>query len=89
MLGFSAPLDLPWQAAVVRNADISWMSVNSSKPGRADAFTMLVHSTNAWADAHIDDGANLAACGDWFLRGRVEAAFKSAQALAGKLRNRL
>jgi predicted NAD/FAD-dependent oxidoreductase len=99
---------------------------------------MLVHSTNAWADAHIDgdidailahmlaeasaiggvdlrvadycgvhrwrlanmdkrggpeffidDGANLAACGDWFLRGRVEAAFMSANALASKLRNRL
>lgn len=138
MLGFSAPLDLPWQAAVVRDADISWMSVNSSKPGRADSFTMLVHSTNAWAAVHIDDdidtvrahmlaeasaisgvdlrvadycdvhrwrfanvdkrgepefyiddSENLAACGDWFLRGRVEAAFTSANALASKLRNRL
>ena len=138
MLGFASPLELPWQAAVVRDADISWMCVNSSKPGRADRFTMLVHSTNAWADAHIDDdidailahmlaeasaisgvdlrvadyrdvhrwrfanmdkrggpeffiddGANLAACGDWFLRGRVEAAFMSANALASKLRSRL
>jgi predicted NAD/FAD-dependent oxidoreductase len=135
MLGFEAPLDLPWQAAVVRDADISWMSVNSSKPGRAAAFTMLVHSTNAWANAHVDDdldalrahlvdeasavsgmdlrqasycdvhrwryanmdkydgpdcyideSSKLAACGDWFLRGRVEAAFTSAHALAGKLR---
>ena len=96
---------------------------------------MLVHSTNAWADAHIDDdigsirahmvaeasaisgvdlrvadycdvhrwrfanmdkrggpeffiddGAKLAACGDWFVRGRVEAAFTSAENLAGQLR---
>lgn len=136
MLGFASPLELPWQAAVVRDADISWMSVNSSKPGRADAFTMLVHSTNAWADAHIDDDidsirahmlgeasaisgvdlsvadycdvhrwrfanrdkrggpefyidddAKLAACGDWLLRGRVEAAFTSGNALASKLRD--
>ena len=136
MLGFASPLELPWQAAVVRDADISWMCVNSSKPGRAASFTMLVHSTNAWAavhvdddidtvrahmlaeasaisgvdlrmadyyevhrwrfanvdkrgepDCYIDDGANLAACGDWFLRGRVEAAFTSANALAVKLRN--
>jgi predicted NAD/FAD-dependent oxidoreductase len=136
MLGFSAPLDLPWQTAVVRDTDISWMSVNSSKPGRDAPFTMVVHSTNAWADAHIDDasdsirahmlaeasaisgvnlrvadycdvhrwrfanmdkrggqdcyiddGAKLAACGDWFLRGRVEAAFTSANALASKLRD--
>ena len=138
MLGFENPLELPWQAAVVRDADISWMCVNSSKPGRDAPFTLVVHSTNAWADAHVDDDidairahmlaeasaisgvdlraadycdvhrwryanmdkhgglesyvdddANLAACGDWFLRGRVEAAFTSAHALASKLRNRL
>lgn len=135
MLGFARPLDLPWQAARVGNADISWISVNSSKPGRNSAFTLLVHSTNAWASEHvdadksrvsehllleasavcgtdlraadhcglhrwryanidrhsgpnyyIDDGAGLAACGDWFVRGRIEAAFTSANALATRLR---
>ncbi len=134
MLGYAKPLSLPWDAALVRNADVSWISVNSSKPGRSEAFTLLVHSTNRWADAHIDDddatviehmtrtvagicgGAvrshehrqlhrwryanigrqqgetcfvdeslRLAACGDWFVRGRVEAAFTSAGALAGRL----
>ena len=55
MLGFAEPLDLPWQAALVRNADISWIAVNSSKPGRKAPFTLLVHSTNAWADAHVED----------------------------------
>ena len=138
MLGFDAPLDLPWQAALVRDADISWMSVNSSKPERKQPFTMLVHSTNAWARAHIDndldtvrqhmldeaavvsgialssaehqqvhrwryaniakqDGPKyylnaskrLAACGDWFLRGRIEAAFTSSHALASRLLDRL
>lgn len=137
MLGFARPLDLPWQAALVRRADISWVSVNSSKPGRGDAFTLLVHSTNAWADAHIDDSTDrvlehlmaeasrvagedlqsathravhrwryanidnqtgpayfiddarrVAACGDWFVRGRVEAAFTSADALGQALRQR-
>lgn len=138
LLGFEAPLDLPWQAAVVRDADISWMTVNSSKPGRTADFTMLVHSTNAWASTHIDDepdalrahlideasavsgmdlrkarysevhrwrsanidkrdgpacyvdeSSRLAACGDWFLRGRVEAAFTSANALTGQLSDAL
>ena len=138
MLGFEKPLELPWEAAVVRNADISWMCVNSSKPGRSAPFTLLVHSTNAWADRHVDDDAELlrdqlldeasavsghdlrtarhcdlhrwrfanmdkrrgsdcyidhdtrlAACGDWFLRGRVEAAFTSAFALHAKLRESL
>ncbi|MBT8084066.1 MAG: FAD-dependent oxidoreductase, partial [Woeseia sp.] len=135
MLGFDKPLDLPWQAALVRGADISWISVNSSKPQRADGFTLVVHSTNAYADANlevdqpavqqhllgevsdvikidcnagsfrqlqrwryanvdkqtgppciVDTERQLAGCGDWFRRGRVEAAFASGWAAAEELR---
>ena len=138
MLGFAKPIDLPWHAALVRNADISWLSVNSSKPARSSAFSLLVHSTNAWADAHleedmdfvlehmldeasrvtgedlraaahrqahrwryanidrqsgptffVDDDNRLAACGDWCVRGRIEAAFTSASDLAASLIARL
>ena len=138
MLGFASPLPLGWQAALVRNADISWISINSSKPGRPDAFSMVVHSTNRWAEAHlgdepaaveqhlleevsavighdvaqadhrrlhrwryanivkqsgerslIDPANRLAACGDWCVRGRVEAAFTSATSLAEKMRRLL
>ena len=134
LLGFDRIIDLPWQAALVDDADISWISVNSSKPGRTATSSLVVHSTNAWADAHIDDdteyvqghlagefrdvtgidpatatfiglhrwryanldrqdgelyaldtGQRLAACGDWFVRGRVESAFTSAIALAERL----
>jgi predicted NAD/FAD-dependent oxidoreductase len=134
MLGFDAPLRLPWQAAIVHDADVSWVSVNSSKPGRPAPYTLVVHSTNAFADANIDSdtdeliarllaetgdvlgasvdsaifcrlqrwryanadsrsGADflldeterLAACGDWFSRGRVEAAFTSGFGLAREL----
>lgn len=55
MLGFQKPLDLEFDAALVRGADISWVSVNSSKPGREKAFSLLINSTNKWADAHIDN----------------------------------
>lgn len=138
MLGFRAAIELDWQAALVRNADISWVAVNSSKPGRKPPFTLVVHSTNAWADAHMDDaidsvlehmldeaasitGANLrlaehrqvhrwryanidrqsgpsffldekrklAACGDWCIHGRVEAAFTSSSELAESIAGRL
>ena len=134
LLGFERPLELDWHAALVREADISWISVNSSKPGRSSRATLVAHSTNAWADAHVDEDAahvqqhlveelarvlnmdiadaastqlhrwryanlhrrhgpaffldresRMAACGDWFIRGRVEAAFASGFALAGKL----
>ncbi len=138
MLGYEHALPLPWQAALVRNADISWISVNSSKPGRGAPFTLVVHSTNAWAEAHleddadnviehmlrefeqhcgadvrnaayrrvhrwryanvakqngptffVDDGMRIASCGDWFVRGRVEAAFTSASDLARRLLERM
>ena len=55
MLGFKKSLPLSWDAALIANADISWISINSSKPGRAKLFTMLVHSTNSWADKHLSD----------------------------------
>lgn len=55
MLGFQEPLPIAFDAALVRNADISWISVNSSKPGRNSPFCLLVHSSNQWADQHIDD----------------------------------
>lgn len=138
MLGFERPLHLSWQAALVRDADISWISLNHSKPGRNDACTLVAHSTNAWADKHLDDdpaelkscliaecsrvtGADVstathqdlhrwrfanvgkqrgdtyyldaeqrfAACGDWFIRGRVEGAFTSGHALAAALERAL
>jgi renalase len=134
MLGFDEAVVLPWQAALVHDADISWISINSSKPGRPASSSLVVHSTNDWANAHADDDieavrrhlldefrkvtgidgvsapfvdvhrwryANvdrqegdlyaldpdqqLAACGDWFVRGRVEGAFCSADALAERL----
>ena len=135
LLGFDNPLPLPWQAALVHGADISWISVNGSKPQRTDRFTLVVHSTNAYADAnldmpqpdvqkhllgevaevvggdwsaasfcqlqrwryanvdkqsgpacHVDAERQLAGCGDWFLRGRVEAAFSSGVKVAERLR---
>lgn len=138
MLGFDRPLSLPWQAALVRGADISWVSVNSSKPGRPEPAALVVHSTNAYADRHadedinivtshllaeiaevvgvdghaaevcrlhrwryanvgrqqgesflLDEASHLAACGDWFRQGRVEAAFLSGSALAQKINTRL
>ncbi|MDC0182922.1 FAD-dependent oxidoreductase [Nitrosomonadales bacterium] len=55
MLGFKEPLNLSWDAALISEADISWISVNSSKPMRPKGFTLLIHSTNAWADKNINN----------------------------------
>lgn len=55
MLGFSENLPLEFQAAHVTDADLSWIAVNSDKPGREDCFTLVVHSSEDYAQAHIDD----------------------------------
>ena len=63
MLGYEQALPLDWQAAFVSGGDISWISNNSSKPGRPPAYTLLVHSTNRWAEAHLDtDAESVIAC---------------------------
>lgn len=55
MLGFDHALPLDFDSALVRGEDISWISLNNSKPDRKGGFCLLVHSTNSWADAHRDD----------------------------------
>lgn len=134
MLGFKEPLSIGFDAALVKNENISWISVNSSKPDRNKEFSLLIHSTNNWADQHIDDDrqqvleylcnhsseivghdltkaihkdihgwryanigkqrgnkflinkeTNIAMCGDWFIQGRIEAAFISGNELAKKI----
>lgn len=134
MLSLKADPALAFEAALVKNADISWISVNSSKPGR-QGHSLMIHATNKWAQAHLNDDiewvkqhlidsvinvsgldpqlikavdvkrwvyANLpkqtlpayyidpelqlAACGDWCIKGRVEAAFTSGLRLGDKLK---
>ena len=131
MLGFEAPLDLPWIALKSGTTPIGWMAVNSTKPERPEPYSILIQSDNEWAEAHLEDDADqvremlltaaselagvdlsaashqvmhrwryaatrtpagkpflidpalqLAACGDWCLGGKVEAAFLSASELA-------
>ena len=134
MLGFDSPLPFDWDAALVRQADISWISVDSRKPGRS-GNTLLVQATNRWAEANIEradsevmahmlaETANvtgfdpgsarhavlhrwryantpkqhdapafvdlsrkLAACGDWCIHGRVEAAYLSGMDAARSIK---
>jgi len=138
MLGFEAGFALDYQAALVRGEDISWISVNSSKPDRNAATSLLVHSSNGWATQHdsmdrnealrylleqvslvigqdvshadhkaihqwryancqkrtgethfIDHASKSGACGDWLIRGRVEAAFTSGFSIAQDILSRL
>ena len=55
MLGFEQSLALDFEAAHVIDADLSWIAVNSHKPQRPDLFTLMVHSSEDYAEAHIHD----------------------------------
>ncbi len=54
MLGFDTPLPLDWDAALVKDPLISWISVNRSKPGRTGGYTLLIHASNRWAEANME-----------------------------------
>ncbi|XOV69981.1 MAG: NAD(P)/FAD-dependent oxidoreductase [Verrucomicrobiota bacterium] len=55
MLGFPEKLALDFDAAHVVHADISWIAVNSSKPGRSGPWTLVVHSSADFAKKHLFD----------------------------------
>ena len=131
MIGLSTDLRPDWDGAFVHDSPIGWMAINSAKPDRAKALSLVIQSTNAWADENmevdkgdvetlliaeaerligeslggaiysslhrwrfanvvepagrpylIDAEHGLAACGDWCMKGRVEAAFESGCNLA-------
>ena len=141
MIGLSDDLNLKWQAAKIKNSPIKWMTVNSSKPLCESGYSLLIQTSNEWAEAHIDDDQdevktlllaevekllqtdlcnidyislhrwryantiidddqenqkhlldeinNLAACGDWCIKGGVEFAYLSALSLAESLKKHL
>ena len=54
MLGFEKSLNLGFDAAMIHNELISWMSVNSSKPDRRkNDFSLVIQSTNRWAEKNL------------------------------------
>jgi len=46
---------LTFEAAVVRQSPISWLAINNSKPSRSAPSGLVVHSSNEWATAHINE----------------------------------
>ena len=54
LLGYDKQIEFPFDAGLIRGAKISWISINSSKPSRLKNFTMVINSTNKWADENIN-----------------------------------
>lgn len=54
MLGFDAPLALDWDAAWVGQDPLTWIAVNTSKPGRPAHPCIVAQTSNNWADANLE-----------------------------------
>ncbi len=54
MIGMEKPLMLDFDVAQIKNADIAWLAVNSSKPGRRNDFSLVINSSYDWAINHIN-----------------------------------
>lgn len=54
MLGFSQAEAPQWDAARVTGHPLAWIAVNSRKPGRDGALSLLCQSSNAWAEANLE-----------------------------------
>jgi len=54
MLGFENRLNIEWDAALVKNSNISWISNNSSKPGRNRLNSIVALASNKWADKNME-----------------------------------
>jgi predicted NAD/FAD-dependent oxidoreductase len=75
MFGFAKKWDQSWIAAKILNSPLEWIAVNSTKPGRnSDLTTLVVHSSNAWAEAHADDDLQQA---EIFLRNTLQPLLKT------------
>lgn len=63
MLAFEKKPPISWQAALVKNSKISWISFDSTKPQRLNQgpnqLCLVAHSANSWAEEHMEDDINL------------------------------
>lgn len=55
MLGFENEIALPWTAARIAGSPVGWIALNSAKPGRKTGCSVIIQSTNDWAEAHLED----------------------------------
>ena len=54
MLAFDAPLKTEWDVAEIAGSPLGLAVRNSSKPGRGDEETFVLHATPEWTRANVD-----------------------------------
>ncbi|MSR09815.1 MAG: FAD-dependent oxidoreductase [Gammaproteobacteria bacterium] len=54
MLRFDTRVDLPFDAAFVNSGPLRWIARDNSKPGRGRHETWLLHASQDWSDARLE-----------------------------------
>ena len=57
MLAFPSSLGLEFDGAFVHGSPLSWIARNSSKPGRNEAETWVLHASPEWTHVHLEEPA--------------------------------
>ena len=77
VVGFASPLDLPYDAAFVEESALSWIALDSSKPGRPkDLDVWVLHASAAWSLTHLEQSPE-------FVHTALLEAFEAATGRAG------
>ncbi len=61
MLRYSAPVELPFDAAFVNDGALRWIARDGSKPGRSGPETWLLHASSEWSEANLEQDAEAVA----------------------------
>jgi len=55
MIGLKQPIDLGWDTLRVNDLPVSWLAVNSAKPGRSsEPATLMIHASPEWSNENVD-----------------------------------
>lgn len=55
MLGFDDLPDMGWDSLRVEDSAAAWLAINSRKPNRPHAPTMIIHANPKWSNKHAND----------------------------------
>ena len=55
MVGFKKKLSLEFEAAHVKNSDLTWIASNNRKPKHSENQTLVLHSSAKYAEANIEN----------------------------------
>ena len=61
MLGFNQPVDVEFDAALLKNSPLSWIARNNSKPLRSTREAWVLHASPEWSKDHLEKSPDFVA----------------------------